>query len=338
MTSTTLLIRSDVSPTIGTGHVMRCLAIAQACIQQEYTVHFVLAEKSPLDDKLRSEGCIVHHLSSEDDVPETINLAKQHDVSWIIVDGYTFDTTYQKALKDAGLSVLFIDDYGQCDFYSADLILNQNIYASKDIYPNIDTDTKLLLGTQYTLLRQEFASSFSQKDTPNIARNILVTLGGADPDNCTQDVLLAITAIEGINVKVVVGGANPHVHSLQELCRNASIKMIVNTSNMKDLMKWADIAIAGGGSTCYEFAYMGLPALTIVLAENQKPVAQGLADAGATINLGWHEDCSKESIATTLTDLLHNKQQRSAMSTAGKALIDGKGAQRVLDAMVQSHQ
>ena len=327
-----LLIRANISPTIGTGHVMRCLALAEVCMKEGIAVHVLLTEESGLDQRLRDAGCTVDHLQS-DDLTETIAKAKEISAEWVVVDGYTFDSSYQQALKDAGLRILFIDDYGQCDTYVSDLVLNQNIYASTDFYPQIDANTTLLLGTQYTLLRQEFASTVSEREVPDTARNILVTLGGADPDNCTQDVLLAITAIENITVKVVVGGANPNRDELQQLCTSELIEMIVNTSDMKALMEWADIAIAGGGSTCYEFAYMGLPALTMVLAENQKPVAKGLEDAGATINLGWHEACSKESITAMLTDLLGDRAKREAMSTAGKKLIDGKGAQRVLEAM-----
>jgi UDP-2,4-diacetamido-2,4,6-trideoxy-beta-L-altropyranose hydrolase len=271
-----------------------------------------------------------------DDVTETIAKALEIAATWVVLDGYAFDASYQKSLKDAGLSVLFIDDYGQCDSYSSDIILNQNIYASEEIYPSTEAHTKLLLGTKYTMLRQEFISTEPIRKIVDTASKILVTLGGSDPDNVSLTVLEALSAIEELDVQVVIGGVNPNKGTLETYCNDHGMKMVVNTSDMRSLMEWADIAIAGGGSTGYEMCYMGLPSLTIVLAENQRPVAQGLEDAGATLNLGWHTDLSKETISSTLTGLISDKGRRKVMSNTGRTLLDGKGAKRVLSAMLTS--
>jgi UDP-2,4-diacetamido-2,4,6-trideoxy-beta-L-altropyranose hydrolase len=298
-------------------------------------VQFLLSQETPIDSRLEDAGYTVCHVR-DDDIGETIQKAEEISAAWVVLDGYAFDETYQQSLKSAGLSVLFIDDYGQCDSYASDLILNQNIYASEELYPNVETHSKLLLGTTYTLLRQEFASAGPVREIPDTAKKILVTLGGADPDNATQTVLDALSSIKDIEVHVVIGGANPNKDTLETYCNSHGMKMVVNTSDMRSLMEWADVAIAGGGSTGYEFCYMGLPALTIVLAENQKPVAQGLEDTGATMNLGWHAELSRKTIAESIANILQDKAKRSSMSTAGKALVDGQGAQRVCSAMLQS--
>ncbi|MAE81184.1 MAG: UDP-2,4-diacetamido-2,4,6-trideoxy-beta-L-altropyranose hydrolase [Flammeovirgaceae bacterium] len=332
-----LLIRANISSRTGTGHVMRCLALSEVFLKAGSSVHFLLTEKTPLDGRVIDTGCTVNHIDDRDDAQQTIALAKKIDASWIVVDGYTFDETFQNTLKEAGLNVLFIDDYGQCDSYTADLILNQNIYATEEFYTNRADYTQLLLGNTYTLLRQEFASRKPKRNIADTASKILVTLGGGDPENVTQKVLEALSTIANLDVQVVIGGANPNKDTLETYCKEHDMQMIVNTSNMRELMEWADIAIAGGGSTCYEFAYMGLPALTISLAENQNPVAEGLDQAGATVLLGWHENVTAENITLKLTELLPDHDARSKMSETGIHLVDGQGAERVRDAMLQSN-
>ncbi len=159
----TLLIRADASIPAGTGHVMRCLALAQAWQDAGGDVGFVMAEStSSIEGRLAGETCPVESISavagSQDDASRTIVLARERQAEWIVVDGYQFGADYQRALKDAGLRVLFLDDYGHARRYSADLVLNQNVCASTAIYGDREAQTRLLLGPRYSLLRREFAA------------------------------------------------------------------------------------------------------------------------------------------------------------------------------------
>ena len=152
-----LIIRSDASPEIGTGHIMRCIALAEAWQDTGGEVVFILAYDTPaLEARLKKEGFRILHISQKSgtigDADETALIAHEHGADWIVVDGYHFGAEYQKTIKDAGLSLLFIDDYGHADHYYADIVLNQNIYADMSFYPKFESYNRFLLGTKYALI------------------------------------------------------------------------------------------------------------------------------------------------------------------------------------------
>ena len=329
-----LIIRTDASAEIGTGHAMRCIALAQEWEAGGGNVEFVSATlPDAIIKRINEGGFSMHSLSSEPytehDASETVNRAKELGASWVVVDGYNFSSEYQKSLKEHDTKVLFIDDYGHADHYFADLILNQNVYASEDLYKSRETETKLMLGTKFAVLRQEFASGRSEKEIAPEAKRILVTLGGADPKNVTSKVIEALDVINDLEIKIVVGGSNPNLDAVKSVCEGKPIDLIVDASNMRELMEWADIAVSGGGTTCYELACMGLPTATIILSDNQEKVALGMEEAGAAINLGWYTEVSPESLSQPLKQLIEDNEKRASLSLAGKKLVDGFGAARV---------
>lgn len=338
-----IVIRVDASTTIGTGHIMRCMALAQEWQDQGGKVTFLLAHKpSVLENKLRSQGMEVSYLSieagSDEDAQQTVDFSQHFAAQWIVVDGYHFGAAYQKFIKDFGISLLFIDDYGHADHYFADLVLNQNISANQGLYINRETYTKLLLGTEYTLLRREFWQWRNwQREVNPIAYKILITLGGSDPDNITLKVIQALNLLnkDKLKIIVVIGGSNPHYECLQKEVAdsNLTISLQHNVSNMPELMAWADLAIAAGGSTNWELAFMGLPSLIITIADNQQVIAAELDRKGVIINLGWHQDLTIERLSLAIQDLIGDRFIRETMNKKGKQLVDGNGAKCVVAAM-----
>ncbi|MEM7065411.1 MAG: UDP-2,4-diacetamido-2,4,6-trideoxy-beta-L-altropyranose hydrolase [Cyanobacteria bacterium P01_B01_bin.77] len=335
-----LLIRSDASSKIGTGHIVRCIALAQAWLEVEAQVTFLMAIKaSALESRLQAEGIKVDHLlvspGSQADAEQTVCKAKALGALWVVVDGYQFGANYQRTLKTAGLKLLLLDDYGHAKHYCADLVLNQNVCAQETLYANRESSTQLLLGTSYALLRREFWPWQGwQRKIPTVARKILVTLGGADPDNVTFKVLEALQRLNVNNLEVitVVGGSNPHYEQLQEAIENLEIAITLhrNVVHMSELMAWADVAITAGGSTCWELAFMGLPSLVIILAENQCAIAEKLDTIGAAINLGWHNTIAANTLQQQTHRLANTPHLRQAMTKSSRQLVDGEGSQRVL--------
>ncbi|WP_103668828.1 UDP-2,4-diacetamido-2,4,6-trideoxy-beta-L-altropyranose hydrolase [Pseudanabaena sp. BC1403] len=335
-----IIVRADASAQIGTGHVMRCLALSQTWRVLGGQAIFMLANKSPsLEARLRFEGMEVVYLSGEagsnEDAQQTLDLCQQFSAQWIILDGYHFGAAYQKAIKNFDVSLLFFDDNGHADHYYADLILNQNISAKIDLYQSREPYTQLLLGTQYVLLRKEFLSWKNWQRVINpIASKILVTLGGSDPDNVTLKVIQALQIVKSNNLEVivVVGGSNPHYEKLQaEVAKSRTlITLQRNVSNMPELMAWADIAIAAGGSTNWELAFMGLPSLVITVADNQKESIAELDRQGVITNLGWHQDLSIEWISFTLQKLICDRLNQKKMSQQGQQIVDGEGVMRIV--------
>jgi UDP-2,4-diacetamido-2,4,6-trideoxy-beta-L-altropyranose hydrolase len=335
-----LLIRADASPQIGAGHVMRCLALAQAWQQQGGQVYFVMANIVPsLAARLQAEGMQVIHApslsGSHEDAEYTITQAKTLGATWVVVDGYQFGAEYQQVIKATGLRLLFLDDYGHAPHYWADLVVNQNIYAHERLYARREPYTSLLLGSQYVLLRQEFWPWQGwQRQIPTVARRVLVTLGGADPDNVTLKVIQALQRVQlkDLEVVVVVGGNNPHYEQLQTSTRDSegAIVLTRDVTNMPELMAWADVAITAGGSTCWELAWMRLPCVIIILAENQQQIAENLDMMGVAMNLGWHTSVYRDPMAENISELLYGLDLRREMVQRTYRLVDGNGSSRVI--------
>ena len=341
-----LVIRANASTQIGTGHVMRCLALAQAWQDKGGEAIFVLAsnKSSALGNRLLSEGMQVVYLlvetGSDEDANQTVDFAQKFNAQWIVVDGYHFGAKYQKVIKDFGIRLLVFDDYGHAEHYYADIVLNQNIAVhSEDLYHSREAYTHLFLGTKYALLRREFWQWRDWQRAINpIARKLLVTLGGSDPENVTLKVIQALDRLnrDDLEVIVVIGGSNPHYEVLQKEVTDSrlSISLQRNVSNMPELIAWADLAIAAGGSTNWELAFMGLPSLVITIADNQKAIAAELDRQGVIINLGWHQDVTIDKIGVAVQKLIGDHDKRETMSKEGQKLVDGNGTRRVVSSMM----
>jgi UDP-2,4-diacetamido-2,4,6-trideoxy-beta-L-altropyranose hydrolase len=324
---------------------MRCLALAQAF--QDNGGEVVFSQHAPppaLESRLTEEGIRVARVLAEPgsagDAEQTATLARDCGARWVVVDGYHFSGEYQKRIKGSGLKLLAIDDYGHAGHYWADLVLNQNLQADHSLYRSRAAYTELLLGPRFALLRREFLRWRGWKrDVPDVARRLLITLGGADPDNITRKVIWALPHVQGalLQALVVIGGSNPHSRELRAEFRDQEprITFISDVKNMSDLMAWADLAFAAAGATSWELAFLGLPSLMFVLAENQEPTARMLAESGLCRNLGWGYRADSESIGQALARLVHDRGDRLRMAQRGPQVVQGDGAVLVLHGMTK---
>ena len=345
----TLLIRADASVSIGTGHIMRMIALGQAWQAQGGEVHFLCAEITPaLEQRLASEGFHLSRihavLGSKEDLEQTSHLISEtlqadRQNARVVLDGYHFGSDYQLGIKAAGFKLLVVDDYGHADFYHADWVLNQNISAREELYDKRSPDTKLLLGPKFAMLRKEFLDyKGRQRKIAPVAKKILVTLGGSDPDNVTLKVIQALIDLD-LHVKVVIGGSNPHLREIENFNQSqnnstALIEVIVNATNMPELMAWADIAVAAAGSTSWELAFMGLPNLVFVLADNQVEIAEGLSARQVATSIGRPSPDALVSFKEKLGHLALSHPERYRISQVSRELVDGSGAKRVVAGMV----
>jgi UDP-2,4-diacetamido-2,4,6-trideoxy-beta-L-altropyranose hydrolase len=344
-----LLFRTDASVTMGTGHVMRCIALAQAVQDAGGSAVFAMAATTAgVQARLAAESCDLLFLPcdgrSDEDAQQTISLARERAVDWIVVDGYQFTADYQQALKAAGSKIVFVDDYGHAAHYPADLVLNQNAYADEKLYAAREPYTRLLLGSDYCLLRREFISWRGWKRViAPVGNKILVTMGGSDPENFTAVVIEGLRQLNNVATTVVVGGSNPHFESLQRMVLQSGeqFRLMTSVANMADLMAWADLAVSGAGSTCWEMCLLQLPMMLIDLADNQKPIAHVLEASGAAVHLGTYPESQVKTqlgsagvvtgkkIAERVSNLLASETERSALSARCGKLVDGRGAERV---------
>lgn len=324
---------------MGTGHVMQCLALAQAWQSLGGAVIFLTRlESRRLLARLRSEGMEVVPLSAEpggaDDAARAVKLAQKRNVSWVVVDGYQFGEDYQKAIKDANLRLLFLDDYGHARRYRADIVLDQNLGAQAGDYAARQPETRLLVGKRYVMLRREFLRWKNwRRKIPAVARKVLVTVGGGDGANTTTKVIAALDRLklENLEVKVVVGHSNPHFESLKSAVRNKRHTFHLERSvpDISELMAWADAAVSGGGCTCRELAYMRVPSAVLTVAPNQRPAVKALVRHKAVLGLGPSHSCDSATMAERLLSFLSNQRLRLELARRGRTITDGLGARRV---------
>jgi UDP-2,4-diacetamido-2,4,6-trideoxy-beta-L-altropyranose hydrolase len=335
-----LLVRADGDIRMGTGHLMRCLALGQAWQRAGGQAAFASARLSPgLEAQLANHEARPETVSAEpgtpEDAAETVQLAGRLQADWVVLDGYHFSSRFQQAIKDAGHRLLVIDDYGHAEHYWADLVLNQNLHAAEALYRRRGPQTRLLLGTRFALLRREFWDLHGwERAIPKVARKVLVTLGGSDPDNVTAKIIQGLQKIngEGFDAVVVAGTSNPHLSDLEAVLAGgkSAIHLRTSVTDMPGLMAWADVAVAAGGTTSWERARMGLPSLVVVLADNQRELAEALEQVGIGWNLGPHQLLSVTAVAEALERLMRDPEARARMARCGPELVDGQGATRVV--------
>ncbi len=342
-----LFIRADATSEIGTGHVMRTIALAQAWIDEGGSVTFIgYYGNSAIENRIEQEGCNVSKfdgfLTGSKDLERTLKTLKdltgdneedRFNESWILLDGYHFSEDYQVKLKEK-YYLLIIDDYNHLKKYTGDLLLNQNLTAMSYKY-NSDNETKLLLGTKYSLLRREFLDSndIKPQDKDNVTK-ILVTMGGSDPEGVIIKVLQTLKMIKNhsFEVKIILGPVDNNTEDVKAVINNVFFQVNIyhQVKDMNSLMTWADIAISGGGSTTLELLYMGIPCCSIILAENQSEIVHSLEKMGVGINLGWYNAIVPGITSKKIEALLENQILISQMSTKCLKLVDGRGALRVV--------
>lgn len=339
----TLFIRADASVSIGTGHIMRMIALGQAWQEQGGKVLFICAEiTAALILRLEVEGFRCSRIQaapgSGEDLVQTLECMAEtpqssRESARVVLDGYHFGSDYQLGIREAGFKFLVVDDYGHADFYHANWVLNQNISARESLYSRRSPETQLLLGPKFAMLRKEFLAYKGWKRVvPAVARKILVTLGGSDPDNVTLKVIQSLVDLD-LHAKIVIGGSNPHLSEIENFIRNlensgSKLEIIVDATNMPELMAWADIAVAGGGSTIWELAFMELPSLILVLAENQISVVEVLQKK-MFIALAVSEKNFISNLRSSVERMALYLSHRNKISENCCNLTDGFGVKRI---------
>lgn len=271
------------------------------------------------------------------DADAVIRAAEASDrPGWIVIDGYRFASDYHNAVRRAGWSLLVVDDCGTLDYYGADIVLNQNVNADAIVYRG-SPGMRSLLGPSYALLREEFTRGTpTRRPVSSRAEHLLVMMGGGDAPNVTERVLDALLGDVLVpRVRVVVGPSNPRAAALEQRAARSggSVEVLCDPPHMPDVMAWADVALTSAGTTCWELAYLGVPFVTIVAANNQLGIAEGLANRGASVNLGWHSTLSGDEIRKAIEALADDPAQRKRMRAACGRLVDGAGADRVVMAL-----
>jgi UDP-2,4-diacetamido-2,4,6-trideoxy-beta-L-altropyranose hydrolase len=319
---------------------MRCLALAQAWRDGGGRIVVCAAILSAsLRQRLAREGIDVLDIAVDAGTPAdadaTLAVAGRLSARVVVVDGYHLAVDYRRTLRRGGVRVASIDDNAEIGGYIDDLVINPNRHATPDLYLDRSDHTQLLLGTEYALLRREFRYwSAPPRSFPAAPRRVLVTLGAADPDNITGEVIavLGTAASADAEAVVVVGGSNPHADAIAaQAGRLPACRLVRDVAeDMPGLMAAADLAVCGGGSTMWEMAFMGVPFIPVVIADNQRAAARAMAGDGYPAVEG---DKVGRDLAPLMAALAADAGRRRELSRIGRRLVDGKGVERVCAAL-----
>lgn len=351
-----IVLRADARPDVGIGHLMRCLALAQAWQDRGGTASFVTATASTaLLKRLDSEGFAVHRLRAEPaspaDAAETDTVAGNRGAAWLVVDGYPFGPGYLQGLIKDDRQLMVIDDQATQDFEAAQLIVNPNVQATPELYAGSRDRDRVLAGCRFALLRREFQANVTARksttkqtgpngDSPNLPGHVVITMGGSDPPNATGRILEILSGFDDrrLHITVIVGPANTHRASLEPvlktLRRKHDVELLVDPPDLVAAFARADLAISAASTTCWELACLGIPLAIVVLADNQLAGAEALAQRGTAVLLGWHQELSAPAVLQQLRVLFQQPELLRRLSDDARSLIDGRGAGRVAERMV----
>lgn len=318
-------IRVDSSEQIGSGHLMRCLTLAEQLRRSGADVHFIARELvGSLHCFVPEHGFALHLLPQHEEnpnltgyaawltVPQVADaeetgeiLSRMQPVSRLVVDSYALDVVWEQKLRPLVREIFVIDDLANRR-HDCDVLLDQNYYREMEHRYDglIPPHCKLLLGSDHALLREEFYEAREHlRERDGILRRILVFYGGSDATGETEKAIHALVQLQlpSVAVDVIVGGSNPRRTQIEELCaKHDVLHYHCQVSNMAEFMARADLCLGAGGTTTWERCFLGLPAIVTAVAENQIAICEDCAEVGYISYLGRWDEVTVGDIAAAV--------------------------------------
>jgi len=296
----------------------------------------------PLAARFAREGISVHPVAAEpggaDDAAALRRLAETSEAKWAVLDGYGFPAGFADGFEDCGCKVLCIDDKGHLSRYPYAMVLNQNLHADEVSYRGTKEETKVLRGPAYALLRREFRRKAPPRTYPDRARCLLLMLGGSDPQNRTGRLIDALVAAKlPLAIDAVIGPANPRAAALcAQYADTADLRLHCDVADLTGLMTASDLALSSAGSVAWEMARFGLPMILGAVADVEELLGDRLSRAGGCLYSGLFANVPAAEIAQLAARLAADAGLRKRLGRKAAALIDGRGAERVVELMMQN--
>ena len=338
-----VVFRVDSSAQLGSGHLMRCLTLAEVLHESGAEIRFICGDlDGNLNAFVQEKGILVTVLPRTSlvdalaDAKQTILSLGSERPEWMVVDHYGLDVEWEQRLKPFVERLLVIDDHSGRS-HDCNVLLDQNYSENgAEWYRGlIPTTCKMLLGPDFALLRKEFGELRGQVSRRKSMDNLLVFFTTGEDQGETLKAMRGIEMFgQAKNVDVVVGRANKHHTTIKNMCDEMHWGYHCQIDYMPSLIARADLVVGAGGSSNWERCALGVPALVTILARNQITIAEALHSAGIVCNLGWHHALKPADYKDAL-----NKMEMwllSDMSNKALGLVDTAGAKRVVNAMIFS--
>ena len=356
-----IVFRVDASLDMGTGHVIRCLTLADALKLKGSACLFICREHAGhLSDLIIERGHEVHLLRNDSrsitategalahsawlgadwasDAEQTENAIPKGTIDWLIVDHYAIDHRWEAALRPYCNNIMAIDDLTDRK-HDCDLLLNQNFGSAAVNYQSlVPSHCTQLHGPKFALLKPVYASRRAKLKARNsaVGRAMIYFGGGSDPDNLTGRALQAFSEppLNDVTLDIVVGGGYAHMAELAEAAsRRGRANIHTHLPDLADLMASADLALGAGGATTWERCCMGLPSIVISVADNQRPACESLEKAKLIQYMGSAENMTLATIRLGVLNLISQPERLQQLSKSSLALVDGAGTERVISAL-----
>jgi len=343
-----IAFRVDASAQIGTGHLIRCLTLADALQNLGAHTRFLCRHISPfLSAQITQAG---HELvtlpaadssgegdygawlgaSQDQDAADTNAALKDRDWDWLAVDHYALDARWEEAVRPMSRKLLVVDDLANRP-HDCDVLVDQNLASTSDRYKQlIPAASRRFEGPAYALLRPEFR--LAREGQTGVRKGLNIFFGGIDAAGVTSQVLDVIAAMpeRDFAVDVISGKDNPRLEELRRKCAAlAATALHVQPPSMAALFAHAALALGAGGTTSWERCCMGLPTIILSVAQNQLAGSAALTRARAAIDMGPLEQFSAERLSALLIRLMAKPWLLAAMARRARALVDGRGAERI---------
>ena len=334
-----IAIRTDSSDIIGSGHVMRCLTLANYLRKKGHNIIFICKDHSNnINHNIVSNSFHVEKLevseqqsfndyqswlgsSQTEDAKKTLEIIHRHSVDKLVVDHYAIDKVWEKEVRCDIKALYVIDDLAN-RVHFCDYLLDQNYCINQELrYQNlVNEDCDLFIGPQYILFRDEF-NKFNKKKHDGTIKEILVYFGANDPNDETHKVIEASKLLINLNLKwtFIIGVNYKNKKNITNSMKN--VKIIEKTNEIAKLMRSADLSVGAGGTTIWERCKMGLPSVVTILAENQREVVRSLSKEGIIISLGDSFKTSTKDYVNIIKILCKSKEKVYRMSKKSYKLI-----------------
>lgn len=333
---------------LGMGHVMRSLALAEAFRKDGHNVYFYSKYSQGVEriqrqgfkavgaqkwDKIRDVVGFEYGTPEElfADVKDIVQYVQEmQDV--IVIDSYNVSREFFLGLKQYTRVLVYIDDLNTFA-YPVDIIINGTVSAPYMGYKKLQ-NARLLLGVKYNLLRSEFCN-LPKKEIDKEIKNVLITTGNSDPFHITEKILrifIQEKRYDGLNFHVIVGsGFETDIRIQQDIANCLSVYFYDKPDKMSKIMQKCDIAVAAGGSTLYELAACGVPALVFDYAENQIPQIMAMKQDGLVKYIGSYKKLEKEKVLKEFQHLQLQYKERKKLVKRLQSLVDAQGPGRVVE-------
>lgn len=348
------IIRVDASTIIGSGHLMRCLTLAQRLRRMGHDVCFFMrAHEGSMETVVEKQGfpyrmlpTPAHYagegyaswlgIEQREDAADTIAAMEDKVCDLLVVDHYALDHTWEEALRPHVKRIFVIDDLAD-RAHSCDFLLDANLGAERDgkYVGLLPADCRAFLGISYLLLRQEFYDARrvveTESESGSSDMTVFICFGGSDPTNETLRSLRVLASLpQRFNVHVVVGASNPHRGEVESFCKMHDWHAYCQIDYVARLMCASDCAIGAGGTMTWERCYLGLPTLVVAVAENQREDAVLHDSMGIIVYAGYFKDITDEEYAKKIVSFLLDEPRRMAVRTAGKSIFEKEQVEMML--------